>query len=586
MAVITPDTFDPLNRFSAVRFAQGTPLCDCDLNEEIDIRRAEVRFILRDVVGDGAPADSSAFEISGTGANNDFDILAGPSGPAAGLMMVQGHAVRLVADRLFRSQPLHSSQPGAADTAARLGTVEIPEIPTPAADGTLTIYLDVWERLLEAAEDPSLVLPALGVESSARLIREFAVRWREGTALPDGGDPDFEAGHAYLALARIDRRNGDDQINAADVTDLRRTGVATPTRGDFAQIAADSFGPGYAVDGSGPRLGFSLREVINAILRDGRAAILGPETFNNLTPGFPRLSYGPSGLRRLWWIGPSGAPGTNALFRQDELPGGGFGAPAQQFDLTGGLSTGSLCIASQPGDVIWAVYQGSSGGGVDEIFARRHEASVWATEITVSTGSDNANPVTATDETDTLHIVWRDTSAGTVLQSGTITPGAASASPAAVADAAAAGDVVFSLGRAPEGGVRLVKAEGGPAWGFETKRWDPDTTAWEGGFTPVTNSVTSAAIGLASAATPTGETTLAFTVRDGGSTTFDLETARLEVAPGGFDLSDRRRLLRATIATASEIPLQPTMTEEPGGNIRLTYRTSTDLRGFALVFEV
>jgi len=269
------------------------------------------------------------------------------------------------------------------------------------------------------------------------------------------------------------------------------------------------------------------------------------------------------------------------------LPGGGFAAPIQQFDLTGGLSTGGLGIATQPGGAIWAVYQGSSGGGVDEIFARRFEAGVWAAEIAVSTGSDNANPKAATDESGNVHIVWRDTSAGTVLQSASIAPGAAGPGGAPVAaDATSAGDVVFSLGRAPEDGVRLVKAEGGPSWAFETKRWDPGAGAWEGAFTSVTNTVTSPAIDLASAATPTGETALAFTVRDGGSTTFDLETARLEVAPGGFDLSDRRRLLRETIATASEIPLQPALTEEPGGNLRLTYRTQTDLRGFALVFEV
>ncbi len=584
MAVITPNTFDPANRFAAVRFAQGTPLCDCDLNEEVDIRRDEARFLLRDVVGDGAPADSDGFAIVGIGANADFDIAQGPAGSAQGVMIAEGRAVRLPADATLRGQPLHESQAGAAAGAARLGTVVIQEIPTPVADGTLTVYLDVWERLLEAAEDPTLVLPALGVESSARLVREFAVRWRAGVGVPTSGDADFEAEHSYAALAEIARRNGDDQINAANVTDLRRTRVATPSRGDFDQIARDAFGAGYVVDGTAPRLDFALRDVINAMLRDGRSAMLGPEVLNSLSPGFPQIVYLGSGLRRLYWIGPSTTPGTNAIIAQEETSPGVFAAATEEFDLTGGFSVGSLKTIAQPGDVVWAMYQGSGGAGVDEIYGRRFEGGVWAPEVTISTGNDNTNPVAAADEAGNVHIVWRDTSAGTDLQSAVIAPGAAGAGAVVTADGAAALDVVYSLGRAPEGGVRLVKAEGGPNWGFETKRWDPTTSLWEGAFDAVLDSVTSTELEMASAATLVGETTLAFTVRS--ASTFDLETARLEVAPGGFQISDRRRLVRATLADPSQIPLQPAMTEDPDGNIRLAYRTQTDLRAFALVFRV
>ena len=79
------------------------------------------------------------------------------------------------------------------------GVPKIPPIPPCGND--IAIYLDVWERLVTAQDDPSLVLSGIGTESCARVKREWCVRTRKGKALPQPADPDFIAGHSYCLLA-------------------------------------------------------------------------------------------------------------------------------------------------------------------------------------------------------------------------------------------------------------------------------------------------------------------------------------------------------------------------------------------------
>src|SRR5688572_10636681 len=81
MAVITADTFNPLKQFVAVRLQQGVPLADADWNELDDVRKFQVRSVLKWFVGDGVPAGTNGFRIDGTGLANDFGIIAGIVGP-------------------------------------------------------------------------------------------------------------------------------------------------------------------------------------------------------------------------------------------------------------------------------------------------------------------------------------------------------------------------------------------------------------------------------------------------------------------------------------------------------------------------
>jgi hypothetical protein len=234
MAVITPGTFDPTKNYKLPRLQQGVPLVDADWNELGDALAFELRALLRWFIGDGVPAGSDAFRIDGTGVSNDFTIRSGmkapPSGATnfdavlefAGRCTVDGRQVFVLADFTYTSQPLHVANTGSAALAARLGVPVIVALPTTSGTAAVyTAYLDVWERLVTPSEDPSLILPALGVESCARTKREAVIRTRVGTAAPKWGEADFLAGHSYLAFANINRPPGQGAVNAADVTDVR-----------------------------------------------------------------------------------------------------------------------------------------------------------------------------------------------------------------------------------------------------------------------------------------------------------------------------------------------------------------------------
>jgi hypothetical protein len=233
MAVITPSTFDPVKRYVGVRLQQGVPIVDADWNELDDVLRFELRVLRRSFIGNGIPAGSDAFRIDGTGVANDFFIRRGVvPGPGAttvetglkfaGHCLVDGLSVLIPDDIAFTSQPLHVSRGAVADAeAARLGVPKVAALSAPAASETLAVYLDVWERLLMPSEEPTLVLPALGTESCARVKREWVVRTRVGTTVPIPPDPASIPGHSYLLLATITRAAGQANVAAGSVTDRR-----------------------------------------------------------------------------------------------------------------------------------------------------------------------------------------------------------------------------------------------------------------------------------------------------------------------------------------------------------------------------
>jgi hypothetical protein len=273
VGIISPSTFDPLLAYVNVRLQQGVPLLDADLNETDDIRKFELRAFLKWYVGDGVPEGSDGFRIVG-GLSDDVTVSAGvPAAPGgtgvvdiglryAGRCIVDGLDVLIRQDLAFTSQPLYQDQPGAAALATRLGVPVIARLP--GGDIQVLVYLDVWERLVTPDEQPALVHAGLGVETCARIRREWVVRARTGTAVPQSGDADFLAGHAFLPLAQVRRRAGVAAITTDDVRDLRQQRLLLPP----AHLLADTLG---VSDAAAYRRGenrpaVSLREAVNALL--------------------------------------------------------------------------------------------------------------------------------------------------------------------------------------------------------------------------------------------------------------------------------------------------------------------------------
>jgi hypothetical protein len=236
MAVITASTFDPLKARCNVRLQQGVPIVDADWNEFDDIRKFELRAYLKWYVGDGIPGGNDGFRIDAqtTPATDDFLIRAGVTPAAAGTpnitiglentgrCIVDGLDVLIVADVAYKAQPLF----------AAAGPAGLPQIqPIPVIAGAVAVYLDIWERLITAQEDPTLVLSGLGTESCARMRREWCVRTRAGSAVPAPGDPDYLTGHSYYLLASIARKltapNVAAPIAQGDITDTRHKGLST-----------------------------------------------------------------------------------------------------------------------------------------------------------------------------------------------------------------------------------------------------------------------------------------------------------------------------------------------------------------------
>jgi hypothetical protein len=263
LAVITATTFDPLKRYVRVRLAQGVPIVDADWNEADDVRQFELRAFLKWGVGDGVLEGPDAFRIVGSGLADDFTISAGLVGtdPAGitdfdkalyrvGRCLVNGLDVMIGADVRFTAQPAHTAPDDAALVAHLAGTV--------------LVYLDVWEHLVTPTDDPNLILPGLGTESCSRMKREWMVRVRAGTVVPQPGDADYAAGNSYYALAAITRRAGDPLIQPGDVTDLRDRHLQVMPN----TLITDTLGVGVNDYRHGlQRPAVNLREAINDLIR-------------------------------------------------------------------------------------------------------------------------------------------------------------------------------------------------------------------------------------------------------------------------------------------------------------------------------
>ncbi|MFE0250675.1 DUF6519 domain-containing protein [Streptomyces sp. NPDC059010] len=394
MAAITRSTFNPLLSYVNVRLQQGVPIVDADWNELDDVRKFELRAFLKWYVGDGVPYGNDGFRVAG-GLTNDFHLLTGvpvaPSGTSeerealdhVGRIIVDGLDVLLPRALKYTEQALHERQPGAAQEAARLGVPVIAEL-APVADGPHAVYLDVWERLVSPDEGGTkLVHPGLGVESCARMRREWAVRVRPGATVPPPGEA--LPGHSYLLLALLHRRAGVDAINETDVEDRRPRGLHLPT----GQLLADTLGvePDAYRRGAG-RPPISLREAVNALLAGELPST--PDTAVSPAPDVDDVRRGfvldSTGGLVATWESPRVGGTTQVVasrLRLDDVSGG-F-SPVQAV-TSGGPHLRSTALALPGEDLLLAYQTGQDGAqGTDVVMKRGRLADLaGAAETPVS----------------------------------------------------------------------------------------------------------------------------------------------------------------------------------------------------------
>ena len=194
--------------YVSVRMQQGVPVLDADLNLLDDLRRTEHETVGRWFVGSGVPSGNDGFHVTAKPAGTDLNDFA----VAAGLCLVNGKVVRNDADVAYTTQAAF----GNAAVVPPVGPLT-----APAAARKFIVYLDVFEREVNAQADPALVDPRIGFETTVRVKRDWAVRVaRDPEDVPALDAP--PAGHAYLRLARLSRSTAAN-ITAAMIEDLRDT---------------------------------------------------------------------------------------------------------------------------------------------------------------------------------------------------------------------------------------------------------------------------------------------------------------------------------------------------------------------------
>jgi hypothetical protein len=150
-------TFDPQKHYKGVRMQQGRVQLDADWNEDLDILLHRIETETMDVIG------LCGFPLYAAG----FEVVADPS-------LLTSEARELLSEEgiipLANGDFLLTTGRGYVDGIMCEIDVTIPYTQQPhvlsppgfPSDGSFAIYLDVWERLITALEDPAIREVALG----------------------------------------------------------------------------------------------------------------------------------------------------------------------------------------------------------------------------------------------------------------------------------------------------------------------------------------------------------------------------------------------------------------------------------------
>jgi hypothetical protein len=189
-------TLDPLRDRAMVLEQQGRVHLDSDFNELAGIMERRLRVETRDLVG---PAVYPAVEPDG------FKIAVDAAGVITigrGRMYVDGLMPENHGSGTLGSEPVWGERRHDTDTTMieqpYLGTGPTFSLQT---DGIALIYLDVWQRELTAVEDPSIIEPALGVDTCTRVQTAWQVRSMD-LDTPRTCDFDWNSSPQWLEIVR------------------------------------------------------------------------------------------------------------------------------------------------------------------------------------------------------------------------------------------------------------------------------------------------------------------------------------------------------------------------------------------------
>ena len=281
-ALISRNMYDEAKRYVETILQEGVPLVDADYNDQMDSFYTQMRRIISNALGDGAPGVAFQIQQNPLNLSNDFLVLGGTNGDAGPEeLFLKGFQAQLPATETYlidgETAPVSSGIVGnqLTDTAANyvpgalVGKELIPNLASPGTFFTITantqtvitcgplddlaagaaagdayrvklttppagpvrydlVYLDVYLDDFGAQKDPDLFhnLDGFMVEAMHRKKLVQRVLVLEGITLPvvlTPGWTDVDGNrHVAVPLALITRPGGDPTITNPMITDLRR----------------------------------------------------------------------------------------------------------------------------------------------------------------------------------------------------------------------------------------------------------------------------------------------------------------------------------------------------------------------------
>lgn len=188
----------------------GVPLMDSELNEQAEINMTLLRRAIHRTFGNGTNNDGFKITESSFPTNN-FTIKGGDGTlNGAGYIFVNGWSPFLTTDIEYTAQ---------SDFAA---------LNTPSAPRTDYVYIDVYLDEFGPLEDPDIIDPYLGFETSRRIKLLWQVMVAENDTVPLDGVDANNVYHWRMPLAKLSRTNTS-TISASMITDMRNTQRVNPS---------------------------------------------------------------------------------------------------------------------------------------------------------------------------------------------------------------------------------------------------------------------------------------------------------------------------------------------------------------------
>jgi hypothetical protein len=180
---------DPTKNYLEVQFNQDVSLLDSELNELQKIFRGSLEDTRRVLLGVSFFGDE--LKVTPGDTPNSVKIK-------AGTLFYKGLRIHLTEDKI------------------------VSFLSTPLANRTDCVFIEFYETEIDPTEDPNLLDPAVGAETSQRLKLEYFIRVVEGV-----DSPTPSGSVSFIQLGRLNRLTGEPNITESQIVDDRSKSIHT-----------------------------------------------------------------------------------------------------------------------------------------------------------------------------------------------------------------------------------------------------------------------------------------------------------------------------------------------------------------------